>query len=291
MYDRIYQYVMKNGGATIPEVQVEFSIGYGSARGVFAKLVENKVVTLVDGLYYQLIDDKKTQTAESETPVQKTEQKNEQKTDQKPSEETAKKEQADKKQTSSAKVDSGETTSKSSQNKKAEETSSNAGQSTPISDAKKSKPTEKDDKEGKDGEKKSAFSFYGTNNDEFVRRNAIAKTVTCFLRSARFSGAKDEYTCDLGVEYPDKSKMQFRLFYKDGVCLSDGGKTIAYLNKKLGSHDNILFHKIDKILSKYGLVVENIDGKSQVIIRVEEEEKIFKYFLTLFNCVSALNEI
>lgn len=111
----------------------------------------------------------------------------------------------------------------------------------------------------------------------------LKEIIECFKRDNDFVLDGTGYNFNVGITYPDDIEMKFRLFYNDGIFLSDNGLTFNYLDGELDGNDEN-FNLVKEILNDYS--VQTIQTKKGVELRIKIRDKKSAFMCMTFLIVA-----
>jgi len=98
-----------------------------------------------------------------------------------------------------------------------------------------------------------------------------------------FDKMGDEYVWYVDASYPDDSPMQFRLYYDQGVCLSDNGLTTEFMQKYYNTSRERISRDVNRILENYSILQEG----DELYLKVDPDNARVSMFF-LFSAVEQI---
>ncbi len=102
----------------------------------------------------------------------------------------------------------------------------------------------------------------------------LKEIIECFKCDNDFVLDGAGYNCNVGITYPDDVEMKFRLFYNDGIFLSDNGLTFNYLDGELDGNDET-FNLVKEILNDYSVQTIQTKKGVELLIKIRDKKSAF----------------
>lgn len=255
----IEKYIMENERVSIPEIQCKFSLGYKETRTLFQELENKKMIKPEEDIYYTVLSQGSEDSLGDEP-----------------------------------RKDNGCDGLSDLQRRRVELEHRRRELFRRMEASLKDEDDDDEDEEDDDDEDEDEENEEveeGNTAEEFQRRRTLAKTVTAFGDSGRFTREGKDYFCSLGITYSDDTEMQFKLSYEDKITLSDCGRTYQFMSKYFNMADEDLLKRIGNIMDDYALGLREENGGSELYIQIRDENSAFTSFLWLFAAIERISNL